>query len=275
MAGLEFLIVSFANDERQYAEMRSSFEAAGFSAPIAEFLMMDNCAANVHDPYRTIPQIVARAGAEYVLFVHQDVLANQGDRIDELRAQISSITAHDPDWAVLANVGVDADLLPHAHYSDSTVSDMWLGSLPSRVCSVDEHFFVIRQSAGAITSAALDGFHLYATDICLHALQAGRTCWAIDFHLQHLGGSLQSADMIPHLSRFAKVWNNEVDFRFLRTPCFAVLLSRSPFWSSIFGHPSIALLMMRRPRLYRWLKSLLRPLGVVRKSWIEMGAERD
>lgn len=267
----KLLIVTFVTRPDLYQAMQSSFRSAGFTEPAVLFQCIDNTGSTQSHPAEVIPGVVASSRADWVMFVHQDVLCSRGETFDTLSARLSEIEQLDPNWAVAADVGVDSDLRWHAHYTDSSVQDLRLGVLPSRVCSVDEHMFLVRRAAGAEISPGLRGFHLYGTDLCLHALKRGHSCWAIDYHLEHLGGALQHADMLLHMQRFAELWNEAVDARFLRTTSAAVLLSRSRLVRTLLGHPRIALLMMQRPRIYHLLRSILSFLRVNRAHWLDLG----
>ena len=62
-----------------------------------------------------------------------------------------------------------------------------IDSLPLPVVTLDEVFLVFNARNTPQCSRALAEFHLYGTDVCLHALMSGCSAYVIDFPITHRG----------------------------------------------------------------------------------------
>lgn len=198
-----FRIATFVNDEGQYAAMRSSFETAGFSAPLVRFTVEEG------EPYAGITRL-GRSEEPYVLLIHQDVRCDWGETPESLQARLAELTAADPDWTVAGNAGgsppsfrarleelTGADLAriapggrglnPVRHISDPH-GTTWASGLPRRVLALDENTLILRTERRPACSAELSGWHLYGADLVLNAEVKGGTAYVIDFRLTHLSG---------------------------------------------------------------------------------------
>ncbi len=136
-----------------------------------------------------------------VVFAHQDVYLPLGFA-HRLRARIAEVERIDPNWAVLAPLGVVAD----GNLAGRVWSTAWervfegAAALPAPIVSADELLMVVKAGGGLRFDEALPSFHLYATDIIQTAIAAGRNCYAIDAPVVHhdkpvieLGGMYRSA----------------------------------------------------------------------------------
>jgi hypothetical protein len=182
-----FTIATLVTDLKEYGEMAGSYVNAGFTGDICEYIYIDNSEKNNLDAYEGLNLFLQTARSEYIIICHQDVLINF-DNIDALNRQIEEISLLDPNWAILSNAGgLENDLyqriVSHVVYEDG--HEQIIGTLPQKVCTVDENFMVIKRSANLALSHDLSGFHLYGTDICLIAELMGYSAYAIDFKLTH------------------------------------------------------------------------------------------
>src|ERR1700744_5719898 len=164
-----FTIATLATNMVEYNQMLASYQRAGFTEDIAEYIYIDNCGQNSFDAYEGLNMFLQTAQGEYIIICHQDVLINYDD-VDALNAQIEKITKLDPNWAILSNAGgLENDLyhriVSHVVYEDG--HEQVIGKLPQKVGTVDENFMVIKKSANLALSHNLSGFHLYGPDICL------------------------------------------------------------------------------------------------------------
>lgn len=207
--------------------MKASFLAAGFDESRCVYEVFDNSEANTHDPYRTINAVMEAATEPYIIFCHQDVLANKGDGFDKLLAGLDSLTQKDANWAIAGNTGY-SDNLTLVRKIDDPYEIANCNHLPKRVYTLDENFFVLRTAAGLRCSEGLTGFHLYATDLCLQATQRRLSCYVIDFYLTHLSaGDAQGNDFNLALDRFVQNWNPYFTLCLIHTPCVFIRLSRN------------------------------------------------
>jgi hypothetical protein len=224
-------IATFVSDEAVYADMRASFEAAGFVPPLVAYEVLHDLD---DDPFRAITRL-GRLDVELVVLVHQDVRCDQGHGIDDLFASVATL---DPDWAVAGNAGVTSD-----GSSIRNLVDPWGDSraapLPRAVVVLDENLLVLRPRRRPRCSESLRGFHLYGADVCLNAARDGSSCWVVDFRVTHLsGGSLDGfADAVD---RFSAVWSRSVwRPRYLPTMQWPVALARPRLLRRVLNHQGV------------------------------------
>ena len=221
-----FCIATVANDLTQYAEMRRSLADAGFTEDRCRFVLLDNSAGNDHEPYSAINRTLDAATEPYVIACHQDILLDQGPAFDQLVSQLALLNTKHPDWAVAGNSGNKSNLAGLCHVHDPNGFHHAL-PLPQRVQTLDENFLVIRRASGVRCSTELSGFHLYATDLCLHAAALGFPCFVIDFYFTHLsGGNVNSDHFKSGLAEFRRHWDPKFRMYLVRTPCTFFYLSR-------------------------------------------------
>jgi hypothetical protein len=180
----EFSVCTLVTYMVEYAEMKSSFENAGFLADCCEYLYIDNSNQNVYDAYGGINRFLQEAKGRYIIICHQDILLK--DRtIDELRSRIREIENVDNKWAILANAGGINLKYTAMHLVQGSGNVLFEKYLPLKTNTVDENFMLVKNEANLALSANLNGFHLYGTDICLIADILGYTCYVIDFSFVH------------------------------------------------------------------------------------------
>ncbi len=221
-----FCICIIANDLTQYAEMRRSLAEAGFTKDRCRFVLFDNSVSNAYEPYSAINQALDSAEEPYVIACHQDILLDQGPAFGHLVSQLKLLNAKHPDWAVAGNCGGKSNLAEIYHLHDPN-GFHHAAPLPQQVQTLDENFLVIRCASGVRCSADLSGFHLYATDLCLHAAELGLSCFVIDFYFTHLsGGNVDSDQFEAGLAEFRRHWDSKFVMYLVRTPCTFFYLSR-------------------------------------------------
>jgi hypothetical protein len=167
-----------------------------------------------------------------MVFLHQDIYLPAG-WIETVAARIEAIEATDPNWGVLGVLGVDlAGRVVGETYSSGLrkVVGQRLEQ-PVEVQSLDEIVLIVRRASGIRFDSELPGFHLYGTDICQIAWEAGKGCYAIDAFCIHnscgiymLPGAFWKA--YKHLAR---KWALRCP---LRTPCVSI----SPKLSALLKH---------------------------------------
>ncbi|MDB5005967.1 MAG: hypothetical protein JWP45_360 [Mucilaginibacter sp.] len=182
-----FTIATLVTEMSEYQEMVHSFLTAGFTKDICEYIYIDNSNGNSFDAYQGINLFLQTAKAEYIIITHQDVLINF-DTIDILNRRIDEIAKKDENWAILSNAGGIENNLYHRVAIHLVYGDGHLqkeGKFPQKVCSIDEHFILVKRAANLSLSHNLKGFHLYGTDICLIAELLGYSAYVIDFKITH------------------------------------------------------------------------------------------
>jgi len=193
-----FSVCTLVTDWGQYRTMLATFQSKGFVAPDTEFLYLDNSVGNYFDGYSGLNLFLNTARGRYVVLCHQDVRLLD-DGIAVLEAKLAELEGLDPKWAVVGNAGGVRPGKLALRISDPHGTDTRQGHFPVRVAALDENFLVVRRSANLPLSRDLEGFHLYATDLCLLADILGHRCYAVDFHLRHL--SAGTADRHFHNAR--------------------------------------------------------------------------
>ncbi len=222
-----FHICTIANDLQQYEEMKSSFISAGFNLEKCRYSLFDNSEANKFDPYQVFNTIKSITVEPYIIFCHQDVRMDKGDGIDRLLELIDELDKADNRWAIAGNAGINNHYQAVVRITDPNNTDNWSGHFPQSVHSLDENFLVIKTAANISSSVALSGFHFYATDLCLNAINKQHTCYVINFHLTHLsGGNLGSAFLQAQV-KFNEQWCDKFLFCYVQTiTCVTMCFSK-------------------------------------------------
>ncbi len=230
LSGLPTLAVcTFVTDEALYDRMRSSFVAAGFDQN--SFVRLSD---RDEDPYGFIDRIGRSPLAMYTILCHQDVRANRGDGIDRLLASLRKVDACDPDWVVAGNAGVNRRGQGIRQLTDPAGGPSG-DSLPASVVTLDENFLVFNARNAPRSSRGLSGFHFYGTDVSLHALEAGGSCYVIDFHLTHFSSGSNCPDYDSAKRSLVSAWSQGYVFRYVLTPTTALFMSRISGLRRVFG----------------------------------------
>ncbi len=204
-AELTFSVCTLVASDAKYARMLASFERCGFTAANTEFLALDNRGDNRFDGYNALRRIFAELRGAYILFTHDDIeLIDDG--ATELLAVLQALDARDPRWAVAGNAG-HRSAAPRTllrHLSDPHGDDRDCATGPVQVQGLDENFLVLRRDNMVFPSMDLDGFHLFATDLCLQALLAGGRAYVIPFFLRHHSGGSASPALDAAIARMGR-----------------------------------------------------------------------
>lgn len=248
-----FTIGTLVNDPAQYAEMRATFAAGGFTRDDCEFLYIDNTGSEQTCAYRGLNAILNQARGPYVILCHQDVRLSR-DRRAVLECRLRDLGAADRSWAVAGNAGgVRAGQLA-MRITDPHGSDRSVGDLPARVMSLDENFLVVRRDARIGFSNDLTGFHFYGADICLTAELLGYTAYVIDFHLEHLSAGKIGPSFAAAEEAFRRKWSRALRPRWMQTTCSLMYLSgdRLGRLAGRVAQRPLAKLSRRLPRAAGW-----------------------
>ncbi|MCG8510236.1 MAG: hypothetical protein MI741_13490 [Rhodospirillales bacterium] len=185
---VRYSICTLVNDADDYGAMVESFRANGFREPECEFIYIDNRTENRFDAFAGYNLFLATARGTYVILCHQDVLLLDHG-IERLDALIAELDRDYPDWGLLGNAGADDDgrlaIRISDPFSPADIGETAWGPFPAEVGSLDENFIVARGAANIGVSRDITGFHLYGTDLCLHARARGYRAFVVDFLLRH------------------------------------------------------------------------------------------
>ncbi len=176
--------VTCAADLEKHRRLRESLGAL-FPGPFAvEIDLIDNTARRY-----TAPQALnigwERARSDLLVFCHDDVVFPP-DWLGRLRSEIDAVEhAHgDAPWAVLGPMG-RAGKLFFGRASGPDGIESFFGPLPARVDTLDELCLIVPRNLPFRFDEALGGFHLYGVDLCIQAVEANRSCFAIDAPCRH------------------------------------------------------------------------------------------
>jgi len=228
-------IFTFVTDSDAYAQMRQSFEEAGFTSERASFTELTGTGrTDEPEPYSTITRLIADLSEPFFILCHQDLRLDQGHGIDDLLRIVGDLEARDGRWAVAGNAGGSRVLRivrsltdPHGGASAD--------SFPAPVHSLDENFLLIRTGTGIRCSPELRGFHLYGTDVCLNALEEGCQPYVVDFRVRHLSRGTRDEEYARARDRFVAHWSPRFAACYVRTTIEVLLLSRLGFLRSSLG----------------------------------------
>jgi hypothetical protein len=239
-------MATFVNKGEVYLEMKQSFEAAGFDAPDVVYEVLDD---RIEDPYSAITRL-GQASEQYIVLLHQDVRCDQGHRYNDLLCALEALESTEPRWAVAGNAGGLAEDGLLRHICDPWGAH-WAPDLPRRVVTLDENFLVLRTERRPRCSASLSGFHLYGTDVCLHALSAGDQCYVVDFRVSHLslgdGSGLREAE-----DRLGAQWGRRslVPY-YVQTPTMVIPIARWRGIRLLLARPRVGMCLSPRLTLAR------------------------
>ena len=250
-----FHICTIGNNLVQYQQMKSSFIKAGFDEDRCRYTLFDNSQINTYDPYETISKVRANTVEPYIIFCHQDILINQGDGFDQLVKVLEELEKLDPKWAVVGNAGLSNNYELVAKITDPYTPN-WTGTFPHKVHSLDENFLVIKTAASVRCSHDLDGFHFYATDLCLNAILKGYSCYVINFHITHLSAGNINEAFHEAKTIFYHKWCMKFNFCYIKTTCSGImLLSKYKILRYLGSRNKVMKLFLN----HRYLRSLVTP----------------
>lgn len=254
-----FHICTLVTDALQYDAMQRSFRAAGFTESNSRFSMFDNCAGGAHEPYSAINKAIKTTHERYLIFCHQDIRIADSESFEHLLSILTDLDLIDAQWAVCGNAGA-TPLGVVLHLTDP-YGDHVANRLPLKVDSLDENFLVIRVASGVQCSRRLRGFHLYGADICLNAQSQDRSAYVVGFKTIHLSGGTISPEFRACLSAFRQRWQSYFLFRYLRTTCCIILLSKFGALRLLLGNSSACNWIGKHPRIVSRMNAISRGIG--------------
>jgi hypothetical protein len=113
---------------------------------------------------------IDQAQHDLIILAHQDMYLPAGWAAEVERA-IQALATTDPNWGVLGCWGMTRTG-NSAGYLYCTGNERMLGQrfeTPVEVRSLDEAILIVRKSSELRFDEALQGYHLYGTDVCLEA----------------------------------------------------------------------------------------------------------
>jgi hypothetical protein len=231
-----YSVCTLVTRREEYQEMLNTFIQVGFTTDICEYLMIDNSEVNIMDAYEGINSFLQYATGEYIIICHQDILLTETSTQAILDKRIDEMNNLDPQWAILGNAGASAKLYDrlaiHIAYPDGSIVKK--GQLPQLVCSVDENFVIVKNSANLSLSSDIGGYHLYGLDICHIAAALGYHAYVIDFLLIHKSRGNVDASFNKALNRLEEKYVAFTKGRYINTNIARFYLSGSKFWNNVY-----------------------------------------
>jgi hypothetical protein len=180
-----FRILTFVTDRELYAQMRRSFEDAGFVEPVARYQIVDNSITNAADPYQLVNSVLDEMTEAYLIVCHQDIRLEETATVASLDGQLEQAGQMYPNWGVVGVAGLGMDYKQVLCVTDPWNVPKWPGPWPVEAEVLDELFLLIRPGRAELSSG-LSGFHFYAADLCMSARRMGGCALVIDFPILHL-----------------------------------------------------------------------------------------
>jgi hypothetical protein len=182
---IDFRILTFVTDHEMYAQMRRSFEDAGFVEPIARYQIVDNSVRNAADPYQLVNSVLDEMTEAYLIVCHQDIRLEEPATLTSLDRQLEQAGQMYPNWGVVGVAGLGMDYKQVLCVTDPWNVPKWPGPWPVEAEVLDELFLLIRPGRAEL-STGLSGFHFYAADLCMSARRLGGSALIINFPILHL-----------------------------------------------------------------------------------------
>lgn len=178
---------------------------------------------------------LAKSSHEIAIFVHQDVYLPSG-WFESLQTKIAELERSDPKWGVVGVYGVSTDFKRVGHVFTNGLNTTLGGPFetPVEVQSLDELILILNRKSGLRFDEKLPGFHLYGTDICQIAIEAGKKAYVLDLFCVHNSKSI--AYLGPDFWRACSFINRKWRHRLpIQTPC-APLKKGDIYLIQVFAH---------------------------------------
>ncbi len=241
-SSIRYSICTLVSNPEEYAEMVQSFIDAGFDTSFCEYLYIDNSKHNKYDAYAGLNKFLTLAQGTYIIICHQDILLNY-DRIEVLEQRISEMDTLDKKWAVLGNAGA-AGIKNIVYKLYNKVGELESrGTVPSKVISLDENFMLVKHSSNLAVSFNLQGFHLYATELCIIAEILGYSTYVIDFAITHKSKGNVDNSFFKIQSSLQEKYRKNFRGRYIRTTITEFYLSNNRFARIFFENKLIKFFM--------------------------------
>lgn len=246
-----FSVCSIITREEEYALMRQSFEACGFTDS-CEYIIADNTNGNHFDAYQAIGRFIRESQGKYLIIVHQDVRCI--DKRLHLEKCLDGLEQKDNKWAICGNAGA-IGYHQFVHYINNAGRIITNTNLPAKVSSLDENLLIINKATSITISPDLSGFHLYGTDLCIIADFLGYNCYVIPFMVKHLSlGNLK--ELNKNVDRFIDQYAKKIRSRYVETTCTKFYLSNSVFKNKIYNSSFIFFFVKALQRIKLFSKRL-------------------
>ena len=154
------------------------------------------CFRGMHSHQIIIQEGYASAGRAYndaidtsqndlMVFLHSDIILPE-QWLSDLERALQWLEKEDPAWGVIGTYGETLDDHGRGYIYSSGLGIMGKPfDEPAQIQTLDEIVLIFRKSSGLRFDSGLPNFHMYGTDICMAAQDAGRRNYAISAFCVH------------------------------------------------------------------------------------------
>jgi Glycosyltransferase like family len=206
---------------------------------------------------------LARCTGDVVVMAHQDVYLPKG-WAEKMIKSIEVLSDRDPKWAVAGCFGTTASGKGSGILYSSGLK-RFVGEFsqePVQVRTLDEVLLILNLRSELQFDEKLPGFHLYGTDICLEAEQAGMNCYVIPSVLLHnsKGINFLPLNFWKAYLYLRKKWRHRLP---VTTPCTRITFYALPIvediirsiWVSVIGKDNAGNRLSDPEKFYNdWVK---------------------
>jgi hypothetical protein len=164
---------------------------------------------------------INRSQNDLIVFLHSDIILPEL-WVSDLQRALDYLDADDPQWGVIGCYGETLHDNGRGYIYSSGLGIMGKPfERPERIQTLDEIVLVLRKSSGLRFDETLPYFHMYGTDICMTAEEAGRKNYAISAFCIHntQPGLILADDFYECYWHIRRKWKNRLP---IRTTCVRV-----------------------------------------------------
>jgi hypothetical protein len=226
-------IATLVTNKQQYDNMLESIINSGFNDNNTNLVAHHNLGDNVMNAFEAIAYFMYNCTTPNLVICHQDLLFI--DTYDKLLSKVNELNDTDKNWAIAGNAGgryvkkIIKNMVNHDH------SISVEAQLPKEVMSLDENFLVFNRINYSGINTRIDGFHLYGFDACYQAYLCGKTCYVIDYMLQHLSKGTIDAAFEKQKKRWLNEYTKLLRGRFVETTCTRFYVSNNRLLNFVFN----------------------------------------
>ena len=166
----------------KYVECRKSIERLDAPATDVALEPIDN-AGNRYTCASALNRGWDKAGTDWVVFCHEDVVFPE-DWLGRLTVALGAVALGEGQLGVFGPMGRTGKRF-YGHAFDQNGEPTYRGPLPTQVETLDEFCVIVPRRLPLRFDEQLGGYHLYAVDLCIQAVEATYACYAIDAPCRH------------------------------------------------------------------------------------------
>lgn len=211
--GIDFSIVTIVNKPDLFDRFCKSLEMqTNVSYELIPIYNLNNEYKSARDAFNSV---LNNCNGEYVVFTHPDIIFETSNVLYTIKTYLNRIV----DFGVIGAAGASADKYNKnvrviysnmVHGMNKKNAGIKIDSI-QEVQTVDECFFVLdRRYITETKFSELDGWHLYAVELCLQSILANKKNYVIPLKIWHLsnGKSLDS-NYIKQLNRIIQIYGDK------------------------------------------------------------------